>query len=150
MTDQTLDGGTNSKVNIWFWVIGIAALLWNLLGLGAFGAYMAVGDIAVMLMSEAQKAEYQTTPIWVTIAFGVATIGGTLSSIALLMKKKRAIMLFLISFIAIIIQFVGGVIGSTAVADGGASALILPITIIIVGGFLWYYARKCNAKGWLS
>ena len=150
MTDQTLDGGNNSKVDTLFWVIGIAALLWNLMGLGAFVGSVAAGDAMVEAMSEAQKAEFESTPMWLTIVFGIATIGGPLGCIALLMKKKWAVMIFLISFIAIIIQFVGGVIGSAAVAENGPSALILPIVVILVGGLLWYYARTCDAKGWLS
>ena len=150
MTNEILDGNNNSKVTTAFWVIGVIALLWNLMGLGSFIGYLNISDEAMELMSEAQRTEYQNSPFWLTMVFGIATIGGTLGSIALLMRKKWAIMLFLISFIAVIIQFGFGVINSTSVADGGMSALILPIVVIIVAGLLWYYAKKCEANGWLN
>ncbi|MDF1699305.1 MAG: hypothetical protein P1U56_25860 [Saprospiraceae bacterium] len=150
MTDQIIDGGNNSKVNTAFWVIGVVALLWNLMGLGSFVTFATLSEDAMELMSEAQKEEYQSTPIWLTIAFGLATICGTLGAIALLMKKKWAIMLFLVSFIAVIVQFAGGVIGSNSVKENGMTALILPLIVIIVAGLLWYYAKKCDEKGWLS
>ena len=150
MTDQTLDGNTNSSVNTWFWVIGVLALLWNLAGLSAFVMDMTISADALELMSEGQREQYANNPMWLKIVYGIATIGGTLASIALLMKKKWAVMLFLISFVAIIIQFAFGIFGSSVVEESGAVALILPITVIIIGGLLWYYAKNCDGKGWLS
>lgn len=150
MTNQTLDGGTNNNVNSLFWIIGIVALLWNLMGLGAFFMSLSMSEESLALLSEAQRAEYEATPMWVTVAFGVATIAGTLGCIALLMKKKWAVLIFLISLMAVIVQFAFGVIGSNAVKEGGATALIMPIVVILIAGGLWYYARNCEAKGWLS
>ena len=150
MTDQTTFEGTNNKVNTTFWVIGVVALLWNLMGLASFLIYTNMGDDALALMSEAQRAEYESTPMWLMVVYGIATIAGTLGCIALLLRRKLAVLLFLISLIAVVIQFVFGVINSASVKDGGISALILPISVIVVAGLLWYYAKKCEAKGWLS
>jgi len=150
MTDETIDGGTNSNVNTWFWIIGVIALIWNLMGLGSFIMYMNMNDDALALMSEAQRAEYESSPMWLTVVYGIATIMGTLGCIALLMKKKWVVLLFLISFIAVVIQFAFGVISSASVKEGGATSLILPIVVIAVAGLLWYYAKKCEAKGWLN
>jgi len=149
MTDQTT-GGYNRNVDSWFWIIGIVALLWNLMGLGAFIMSLNVSEDTLALMSEAQRAEYENTPMWLTIAFGLATIGATLGCIALLMRKNWAVWLFLISLVAVIIQFGLGVIGSTAVKEGGATALIMPIIVIVIAVGLWYYAKKCEEWGWLS
>ncbi len=149
MTDQTT-GGFNNNVNSWFWIIGIVALLWNLMGLGAFIMSLNMSEDTLALMSEAQRAEYESTPMWLTIAFGVATICGTLGCIALLMRKNWAVWLFIISLVAVIIQFGFGVINSAAVKEGGATALIMPLVVIIVAGGLWYYSKKCEEWGWLN
>lgn len=150
MTEQTVNGGNGSKVNTWFWVIGILALLWNLAGLSAFLGNAFQWEAMTEGMSEAQIEEFKNTPMWLLIVFGIATVGGTLGCILLLMKKKLAITVFLVSFVAIVIQFVGGVIGSVAVTESGPTALIFPICVIIIGALLWYYAKKCDEKGWLS
>jgi hypothetical protein len=150
MNDQTLDGNSNSKVNIWFWVIGVLAVLWNLAGLSAFVVDMTMSAESLEMMSETERLRYANNPMWLKIVYGVATIGGTLASIALLMKKKWAVMLFLISFVAVIIQFAFAILGSNMMEESGAAAFILPITVIVIAGLLWYYAKKCNARGWLS
>jgi len=150
MTNETFDGNNNPKVSTVFWVIGAIALLWNLMGLGSFIAYATISDDAMELMSEAQRTEYQNSPLWLTIVFGIATIGGTLASIALLMRKQWAVLLFIISFVAVIIQFGFGVIDSASVNEGGMGALILPVTVMVVAGLLWFYAKSCAAKGWLN
>ena len=150
MTDQTLEENNNSKVNTWFWVIGVVALLWNLAGLSAFVMDMTISADTLELMSDAQRQRYANNPIWLKIVYGIATIGGTLASVALLMKKKWAIMLFLISFVAVIIQFAFGIFGSNIMEESGTAALVLPIVVIIIAGLLWYYAKNCDAKRWLS
>ena len=33
---------------------------------------------------------------------------------------------------------------------GGASTLVLPIVIIVLGALLWWYAKRCDANGWLN
>ena len=150
MTDETLEGGNNSQVNTTFWVIGVIALIWNIIGLGSFFMYLNLGEDSLALMSEAQRAEYESTPMWLMAAFGIATITGTLGCIFLLMKKKWAVLLFLVSLIAVVIQFAFGVINSASVKEDGITALIMPIIVIVVAIGLWYYSKKCEEKGWLS
>ena len=150
MTDHANDGGTNTKVNTAFWVIGIAALLWNLLGVGNFFFTTNASEATMELMTEAQRADIENMPGWMTAIFGIATISGTLASIALLMKKKWAVMLFLISFVAVLIQMVHGMFTSEVVKQGGAMAYVFPIVVIGVSGLLWFYSRQCDNKGWLN
>jgi len=150
MTDEILDGGKNSKVNTIFWVVGVIALLWNLAGVYAFVTDMMKGEEALALMSEAERALHENNPMWHKMVYGIATIGGLLGSIALLMKKKWAVNLFLVSLIAVIIQFLYGFLGSNVKEVYGMVAVIFPIFIAIIAALLWYYAKKCDARGWLS
>jgi len=69
MTDHSSFGGTSNNVNTAFWVIGVVALLWNLMGLASFFMYTNMGDDALALMSEAQRAEYENTPMWLMGVF---------------------------------------------------------------------------------
>ena len=148
MTDHASNGG--GGVSSSFKIIGIVALIWNLLGLAAFAMSFMVTEDALALMSEAQVEDYHNTPMWSTIVFGIATITGTLGCITLLMKKKLSVILFLISFVAVIIQNGYWVTNSAAVKEGGATSYIMPILVIVIAGLLWNYSKKCDARGWLS
>ena len=150
MTDHATTAPSTANVTTKFWVIGILALLWNLIGLASFFMYVNMSEDALALMSEAQRAEFENTPMWLLIVYGIAVFTGTLGCVALLMRKKWAVLLFLISFIAVIIQFAFGVINSAAVQEQGAAAMIVPILVIVVAGLLWYYSRMCEAKGLLN
>ncbi|MCF6356805.1 MAG: hypothetical protein L3J54_03275 [Draconibacterium sp.] len=88
--------------------------------------------------------------MWHKLVYGIATICGLLGAIGLLMKKRWAITLFLISLVAVAIQFLYGLFGTNASEAYGVFAIIMPIIVTIISALLWYYAKKCEAKGWLS
>ncbi|MEM9549214.1 MAG: hypothetical protein AAGA77_24720 [Bacteroidota bacterium] len=150
MTDHFSSGEEHHGVNKMFWVIAIAALIWNLMGLISFLVYFNLSDEAVASMSEARRLEYENFPLWLIVAYGTAVVTGVLGSIALLLKKSWAVHLFITSFIAVGIQFSFGVMGSVAVQEDGAGALVVPVLVIVFAGLLWYYSKKCVSKGWLQ
>jgi hypothetical protein len=77
-----------------FWVIAVLALLWYLFGSVQFmGSLMATQEgLQPMIDKGDMTQEYATVlltlPAWVKAAFGVATLGGVLGSICLLLRKK--------------------------------------------------------------
>jgi hypothetical protein len=139
-----------TKVPVTFWIIGVIALLWNLMGLMAYYGDMTISQDALSNMSEDWQQMYLTQPIWVKIAYGLATIGGTLGAIGLLMRKKWAVPVFLISLIGIVIQVSYNLFGTKLMEIASSSELMLPIMIVLIALFLWYYAKKSASRGWLS
>lgn len=150
MTDQTVNETPQSNVNTVFWIISVIAVLWNLMGVAAFGMDMTVSEESLELMSEAQRKMYEQNPMWLKLVYGVATIGGLIASIGLIMKKKWCINLFLVSLVAIVIQFGYVLFGTEAFSISGPTAAILPSVVILYAAFLWYYSKQCDKRGWLS
>lgn len=142
---------TNStnKPTTFFWVIGIIALLWNISGVGAYLAQAFMNDEAKSLLTEAEQAYYNGIPAWVTAAFAIAVFSGLIGCIALLMKKKIASLLFLISFVAVIIQFVYNFYIQEFMEISGTS-IIMPIVVIAISLFLIWYSKDSEKKGILS
>lgn len=141
---------STNKPRLDFWIIGIAALLWNLMGVYEYlnQAYMTDEDRAALPLE--QQPLYENIPALVTGAFAIAVFGGTLACILLLLRKKLATTLFLVSFIAVIVQMGYALLLSEAAADIRALGLIMPGMIIIVAAFLLWYARKKQAAGILT
>lgn len=133
-----------------FWIIGIVALIWNLLGLAAFFGDVMMSAEALASLPEEHQELYLSSPIWLKAVYGVATVGGCLACIGLLLKKKWSMSLFMISLIAIVIQMGYSIFFTNAAEVLGSQAYIMPILVIGIGVFLWYYSKSANAKGWLN
>ena len=131
-----------------FWVIAVIALLWNIMGLASFIGQVTITEAAKALIPEDQLALMEATPSWMMVVFGIATIGGTLGSALLLMRKAFAKMLFLASALAVIIQMgYGWANADTIGVFGIVQGLIMPILIIVFAVFLYMYSKAQTAKG---
>lgn len=140
---------SNIKLPTSFWAISIIGLLWNLMGLFQFLAQVYMTDEVLEMLPEEQQELYTNVPVWATAAFGIAVISGTLGCLGLLMKRKWAKTLFVISLVGILIQAAYNIFISGAIDVLGAQALMMPIFIIIIAAFLIWYSQKAIAKGWL-
>lgn len=141
---------SKNKVSNSFWIIGIIALVWNLMGVYAYieQAYMTGEDLAALPPD--QQALYDNVPAWVTAAFALAVFGGALGCILLLLRKKLATFVFIISFISILAQMTYNLLMSKAIEVYGPGGLIMPIMVILIGAFLIWYSKKMEAQGVLS
>ncbi|MEQ3499193.1 hypothetical protein ABMY20_05480 [Tenacibaculum sp. SSH1-16] len=133
-----------------FWIISIAALVWNGLGVMSYIGQAYMTDEVRAALPEAERALYENVPTWVTAAFAIAVFGGLLGSAFLLMRKKLARPMFLISLIAIVVQMSYNLFMSRAAEVYGPGSIIMPIMVIVIGVFLLMYSKKTIAKGWLS
>ena len=133
-----------------FWIIGIIALIWNLMGVFAYlqQAYMTVEDVTALPLDE--QALYDNIPAWVTAAFALAVFGGALGCILLLLRKKLATFVFIISFISILAQMTYNLLMSKAIEVYGPEGMIMPIMVIVIGAFLVWYSKKMQSNGILN
>jgi hypothetical protein len=139
-----------NKPPIWFWIVSALALLWNLAGVMAYlgQAYMSIETLEQM--SQAERLLYESQPAWVTGAFAVAVWGGALGCIALMLKKKWAKPVFIISLIGILAQMSHSFFMSNNFEVYGPGAMIMPIMVLIIGIALVLLANTAIKKGWLS
>jgi hypothetical protein len=138
---------TNSttKPTTIFWVISIIALFWNIMGVVAYLGQAYMTDEALALMPEAEQAYYANLPAWVTAAFAIAVFSGFLGCVALVLKKKWAKPMFVVSFITVVAQIAYNLFIQEYVALSG-SRVILPLVTLLVAGFLVWFAKDSIAK----
>ena len=140
----------SAKPPVWFWIVSAIAVVWNGMGIKAYldQAYMTPEKLATL--PEAEQAMYSIEyPAWVTAAFAIAVFGGTIGSILLLIKKKLAYTVLVVSLIGIIAQMTYAFLmdGST---DAFGPGVLMPIMIILIGIGLVYVAKKGISNGWLN
>lgn len=133
-----------------FWVIAFVALVWNLIGLAMFVVQVRMTPEMVAAMPAAQQQVHAATPPWINIAFGVAVVFGVLGSLALLLKKRMASPLFMVSLLAIVVQMVGAYAVTPAWQAYGPAGLAMPVMLVVIAAYLYWYAQKAAIKGWLG
>lgn len=135
----------------WYWIVSSILLLWNLVGLAVFGIMMTmIGNAEAMTsanLNDEQQALINATPSWVNISFAVAVIFGVLGCIALLMRRKFAIPLFVISLLGVLAQntyvfFLSDTI--EIMGSVGMAPLVILAAILLIP-----FAIFCAGKGWL-
>ncbi len=129
-----------------FWIIGIIAMLWNLVGVFAYLSQTFMSDEILKTLSKSEQSYFINIPAWVTAAFATAVFARLFGSICLLFRKKIALFLFLISFVALILQHSYNLFIQEFMNIGG-SQLILPILITLIGIILLWFSYKMDKKG---
>ena len=139
----------SQKPPVWFWVVAVIALLWNLFGL--FNFYISTFDQVSILetLNQKQRELFEAMPLWATIAFGVATVTGTLASLGLLVRKRLAKPLFVVSLVAMVAQFINWLFIQNA-PEVFPNSYSMPAAVVIVGVLLIIFSNKGIQKGWLS
>lgn len=136
-----------NKPPIWFWIVSVIALIWNGLGVMAYlGRAFATDEMIAALPAEQQAEFLAEYPAWYTAAFALAVFCGALGCIALLIRKKWAHPLFIISALGAIVQHV--YLFMNVEMDG--AAMVMPILVILVCLFLIWLAKNSISKGWIN
>ena len=141
---------TLNKPNAFFWIIGVIAIIWNLLGVSAYLMQAYQTDSFKAMYTAEQLDIITNTPAWATAAFGIAVFGGALGSLLLLLKKRLSNIVLSLSFLGIIVQFIYNFFVANSFEVYGPGGLIMPILTIAFGLFLVIYSKNCIRKGWLS
>jgi len=133
-----------------FWIVSVLALLWNLLGLAIFFMQINMPAETLAAMPAEQRALYESMPRWVDGAFAVAVFGGALGSAMLLMKKRLALPLLVLSLLGLLVQMGYTYLMTPAFQVYGPSGAILPVLLVLIALFLVWFARRSLARGWIG
>lgn len=138
------------KMPLWFWIAAALGLAWNIFGVVQFTD--TIGGSAGSMMAKgmtAQQAElYANLPLWMNVSFAVGVFGGVAGCVLLLLKRKPATPVFLISLIAYVILFIGDITQGVFAAFGFEQVVILTTVVLIAGALLWLSVHYQN-KGCL-
>lgn len=130
------------------WVVGVVAALWNAFGCVDYFMTQTRRDewFAQMGMTETQLTYFNAMPAWTHAAWAIGVWGGLLGAVLLLLRRKWAMPVFVVSFLG----WLAGAVYAFALSDGmEAMGPMWPMQIVIGGAcvfFVWY-ARMMSQKG---
>lgn len=134
----------------WFKIVAIAAVLWNLPGCLAVASDLMMSPEDVSRLPEAQQALYAARPEWAVAATLTAVLGGVLGGIGLLLRKKWAFPVLVLSLIGILVQDFGLFVLADGARLGGSVAVATQLAVLVIGIGLVLLGRQGVARGWLA
>jgi len=143
---------TLRKPSIWFWIITVLALLWNLMGVGAFIADMMMTPETLAEVYPANEVEFlKTYPSWTKIFYGLATVGGFLGCMGLIFRKRWALGMFVLSLFGVVIQQAHAIFMTDSIAVfGNATAIYFPIAILVIAVLMILFTKSSIAKRYVA
>jgi hypothetical protein len=140
-----------NKPSIGFWIIAVIALIWNAMGVMTYLMEQYKVESYRADFNADQLALMDSAPAWSTALFAIAVFGGLLGSLFLLLRKKLATTLFLISLLCILINIGYGIFGTNqAEVFGTMNGLVMPLIVVVIGVYLYFYSKKAASRGILK
>ena len=133
------------------WIVGVVSLLWN--AMGAFDYIMTeTRNESYMSRFTPEQMDFFTGfPAWVVTLWAIAVWGGVVGSVLLLLKKRLAAPVFLVSLLGMVGTTIHNYILSNGLeVVGGTGPVLFSVVIFVVSIALYVYARKLAQRNVLS
>ena len=130
-----------TKTPVHLWIVGILSLLWNAVGAFDYSATHLRYEPYMSQFTPEQLEYFYGFPAWVVACWAVGVWGAFLGSIALLLRKGLAVLLFGASILGLAGSSVYNFVlsdGMTAMGEGG---VMFTGVIWIIALFLFFYAQ---------
>ncbi|KQC32445.1 hypothetical protein AAU57_03190 [Nonlabens sp. YIK11] len=137
------------KPAVWFWIVAVLLLLWNIMGLLAFLTEAVAPQLMTETFNQEQLDMYNNRPSWYMYNFAIAVFAGTFSCIMLLARKKFAVTLAIFSFLAVLIS-TGYTVYSGALDLVGMSDKVLFYLVLVFDLILVLFAMFAARKRWIA
>ena len=134
----------------WFWVVSVLGLLWHLVGLSMFYMQMAMTPEAAAALPPEQQQIHAAMPTVAYAFFGIAVIAGVLGSLGLLLRRRWAAPLLLLSLLGVVAQMATAYATTPVWALTGAGGAVFPLLLVVACLLLWLFARSAAARGWIG
>lgn len=134
----------------WLTIVALLLMLFGAAGLFAFYGDVTMNESRLATMDEWDRAFFTARPGWFVWVYGAAVWAGFFGAVALLLRRRIARPLYIVSLLAVVVQF-GWVFAATDLiaAKGAATVVPFPLVILAVTLFGSGLATRGIRRGWL-
>jgi hypothetical protein len=118
-----------------------------LMGLLSFFNSEMMSPEAIAALPQEMQDMMAATPMWMRAIYGVATIGGFVGAVGLMMRKSWSMPLLVTSLVAVIVQMSYWLFGMGAMEKLGSGAAGMPVVVILLGAFAVWFAMTAKQRG---
>lgn len=136
----------HDQVPIWFWVIAVAAVLWNAMGVFNF-AMTYLSPAYLEQMTDVQRAYFTSFPIWYELIWAGTVFSAFFASALLLLRNRWAFLGFAVTIALYVVSgfYHFGLRDGLAVMGTGGAVFSLVLAASLVG--LWVFSRLMLQRG---
>jgi len=131
------------------WLVGIVALLWDLMGAYDYLMTEMRNEAYMSRFTPEQLEFFYGFPTWIIAAWALAVWGGVLGSVLLLLRRRLAVPVFLVSLLAMVVTSVRNYGFADGLAASGTGGLVFSAVIFLFALFLLLYSRAMASRGLL-
>ncbi|MUH38276.1 hypothetical protein D9O36_20700 [Zobellia amurskyensis] len=139
--------GQDIKPPASFWLVSTFAILWNIIEI-YFSSYEL--DFLQEHLTTEEFNKMQSLPIWYIVIFIVALFAEMLGSFMLFMRKKIASNFFAIALITLLFIELYWLLVFDIKKTSVVFYAIIPVVVIAIATFLYFYSKRATKKGWLQ
>jgi len=133
-------------VAAWYMPAAIASLLFMALGCIMY-LTQVLADPAQMTPD--QSAAFEALPTWVIGAQAVAVWVGAAGALLLVLRKKLAVPLLLVSLVAVLVWLAGLMLTTGVRENMSANDLLVAIVVVAMTWTIFWFARHSRQRQWL-
>ena len=130
----------------WYWAGAAASLLFMLVGCVVYAMHVYT-DPATLPLD--QRAMFEAEPAWVTLMLGVASIVGTAGAVMLLIRRRAAVPLLLISLLVAGVWLVGLFATPRLRELLSTTEIAVLVGVLALTWTIYWFARHSRQRGWL-
>lgn len=131
----------------WYMAAAIASLLFMALGCAVFLLDVLTDPASLPLD---QRAALAARPMWLLAVNGIAVWVGLGGSLLLVLRRKRAEPLMLVSLIAVAIWLAGLLLVPRLRETLGTDDIAVAIVVTLITWTIFWFARHSRQRGWLK
>ncbi|MCL6679895.1 hypothetical protein LZ519_11305 [Sphingomonas sp. RG327] len=130
----------------WYWAGAIASLLFMALGCVTYLMHVTADPASLPLD---QRAAFDAEPVWLTAAYAIAVWIGLAGALMLLLRRKLAQPLMLISLAAVVVWLAGLLLVPNLRETISSNDLAVAIAVAAITWTIFWFARHSAKRGWL-
>jgi hypothetical protein len=142
-----MSGAQVAKTPVHLWIVGILALLWSLMGAVDYIMTQTENEAYMSKFTPEQLEFFYGYPTWLVAIWAVAVWGGVLGAILLLMRRKFAFPVLLVSFLCMVVTTIHNYGFAGAAEIVGGVGIVFGVLVFVVAFALVIYVRRMARKG---
>ena len=128
------------------WLVGTLGFLWNAVGVFDYLMTQTQNESYMARLTSEQLASLYGLPMWLVGFWALAVWGGMLGALAVLLRRRLAVPVLLISLLAMVVTAIHNFISDNGLYATGGTGTAFVLLIFVVALGLWLYARTMGER----